>query len=521
VGLGEWRYQGRLSLVRGDGRWRVRWDPATIHPRLRPGLHLGRSRQLPARAPILAADGTSLTPGGVAIGIEPRLIVDRAVTLAAIQRFLGIDPATVAARLDAPGVQPTHFVPVVAVDEELYAKLKPDIYDVPGLVFQRDLAPRVPATRDLGSHVVGRVGPVTAELLAKLAPDVTSNDVVGLSELEASHQRELAGTASGDVQLRDAANRVLESLYHFSGTPPRPVQTTIDLAVQRAAERAVDGVDQPVAVVALQASTGNVRAVVSRPRDQFDRALNGRYPPGSSFKVVTSTALLEAGVKPDQSISCPPDVEVGGRHFRNFEHEEEPQLDFQEAFAISCNTAFVQLARRLDAGALEAAARRYGFGDEPVLGGLSAVGGAFPAPRDATELVASAIGQGRVTASPLEMATVAATVASGSWHPPTLVPDPARKPPGQALEPGVADALRALMARVVASGTGTAAAVPGQQVSGKTGTAEFGTAEPPATHAWFIGFRGDLAFAVLVEGGGVGGRVAAPLAARFLQGVPG
>jgi cell division protein FtsI/penicillin-binding protein 2 len=97
---------------------------------------------------------------------------------------------------------------------------------------------------------------------------------------------------------------------------------------------------------------------------------------------------------------------------------------------------------------------------------------------------------------------------------------PAASPLPAPLDPQIVATLRMLMAEVVSSGTGTAAAVPGQQIYGKTGTAEFGSGNPPPTHAWFIGFRGDLAFAVLIEGGGVGGVVAAPLAARFLRAVP-
>src|SRR5207248_5856186 len=109
--------------------------------------------------------------------------------------------------------------------------------------------------------------------------------------------------------------------------------------------------------------------------------------------------------------------------------------------------------------------------------------------------------------------------ATGTWHPPTLVQDPPQgagaAAPATVAAP-VVTALHQLMRAVVTSGTGTAANVPGPPVYGKTGTAEFGPATPPATHAWFIGFRGDVAFAVLVEGGGVGGRVAGPIAARFL-----
>ena len=123
-------------------------------------------------------------------------------------------------------------------------------------------------------------------------------------------------------------------------------------------------------------------------------------------------------------------------------------------------------------------------------------------------------------ASPLHMASVAAAVASGTWRAPRVTGPPSTVAP-VALNPSTVAVLADLMREVVRTGTGTSAAVAGQDVAGKTGTAEFGNADPPATHAWFIGFRGTLAFAVLVEGGGVGGQVAAPIAARFLAAAPG
>jgi len=145
-------------------------------------------------------------------------------------------------------------------------------------------------------------------------------------------------------------------------------------------------------------------------------------------------------------------------------------------------------------------------------------GGTFPTPKDRAELAASAIGQGRILASPVQMASVAATVASGAWHAPTLtmLPAPAA-PSARSLAPATAVTLRDFMASVVqGSGTAAGAGLP-SGTFGKTGTAEFGNGNPPQTHAWFIGYRNNLAFAVIVEGGGVGGRVAAPIAARFLD----
>jgi cell division protein FtsI/penicillin-binding protein 2 len=291
-------------------------------------------------------------------------------------------------------------------------------------------------------------------------------------------------------------------------------------------------------------------AVVNTPVDGYNRALLGRYPPGSTFKVVTTAALLAGGLRPADPVDCPKEAKVGGRTFNNFEDEVLGRIPFSSAFANSCNTAFVQqAAKRLTGDELVASATRFGFGLDPSPG-IPAVTSRVPPPTDRADLAAEAFGQGRISASPLQMALVAATAAKGRWHHPTLVAGEAAESGGSGgtassgttettssdgsgsndsgaaqpakspdpLDAKVAGTLRALMRQVVTNGTAAPAHLPAG-VGGKTGTAEFGTGDPLPTHAWFIGFRGDLAFAVVVEGGGVGGRVAAPVAARFLRAV--
>ncbi|MGI8809973.1 MAG: penicillin-binding transpeptidase domain-containing protein [Acidimicrobiales bacterium] len=522
AGLGTWSYPGTMRLARTDGRWLVAWSPATLHPDLAPGQRFGRSRTWPARAPILGADGTSLVAAGavVDIGLWPSRIVDLAQVQAALRQQLDVEPTDVAAALRAPGVQPDHFVPIIRVRRERFDQVDAVLRPVPGISFQAGTG-RVPVAENFALHVLGRYDEVTAERLAQLGAPYVVGDKVGLSGLEATFERKLAGAPSGDVHIVDpATDTTVRSLFHFPGTPPEPVRTTLDRRTQQAAEQALAAVTSPAALVAVDAATGDVRAVVSRPFDQaFNRALAGQYPPASTFKVVTAAALLGSGTRPETPIGCPAEATVGGQTFRNFEGGSLVGTTFRSAFAQSCNTAFVTLSANLaDAAALSAAATSFGFGATYDLG-VPTEGADFPPPKDLAERASQAIGQGRVVASPLHMATVAAAVASGSWRAPRLLAD---GPVGQvtALDPQTATTLKELTAEVVRTGTGTTAAVAGQQVAGKTGTAEIGGPDPNVTHAWFIGYRGTLAFAVLVERGGVGGRVAAPLGARFLTALP-
>lgn len=370
----------------------------------------------------------------------------------------------------------------------------------------------IPASEPLRS-ITGSVGPATAVQVAELGAPYEPGRPVGQRGLQASLERPLAGRPTVEVQVR-AGERVVEVLTTLAGAPGADVRTTLDQRILEAAAAALGAAGNPAALVAIQPSTGAVRAAANRPPSGFGRALAGRYPPGSTFKVVTTAALLANGVTAETRIDCPDETTVNGRRIRNAEGEALGNVAFREAFFRSCNTAFVQLATRIPGQALVDAARRFGFGRDPLLGTGSATS-QFPDPNGLVDQAAAAIGQGRVLATPMQMASVAATVAAGGYRAPHLVEVPVVE--FDPMEPGHAATLQELMRLVVAQGTGTRARLPGAPVAGKTGTAEFGTASPLRTHAWFIGFRGDLAVAVVVEDGGFGGEVAAPIAADFFR----
>jgi cell division protein FtsI/penicillin-binding protein 2 len=336
----------------------------------------------------------------------------------------------------------------------------------------------------------------------------------GSSGLQRALEDQLAGASGLAVAVVQATGgSPVRVVAFFPGKAADDQRTTLDLGVQRAAEKAIGGFRGKAALVAVDAPTGEIRAIANTPVEGLPPALATRYAPGSTFKVITATAALLHGRSTSSAVSCPGTISAGGVTFHNHERSPSTRLTLTEAFARSCNTAFIGLARDLPDGALAEAAALYGFGLDPLLP-IAAVSGEVPTPESPQEAAADAIGQGRVGASPLVMATVAAAVADGTWRQPHLI----RCPDCTSHRIPVAGSLRTMMRAVVTSGTGTAAAgVAGGPVYGKTGTAEYGSGDPPPTHAWFIGWQGRTAFAVFVEDGSSGGAVAAPVAARFLR----
>jgi cell division protein FtsI/penicillin-binding protein 2 len=517
--LATWTYTGTLQLVRPKDEWLVHWSVTAMHPALTPGTHLADIRALPPRAALLDRHGKPLFAARpvVHIGIEPARLGGHLSTIDAVARSVGVHDIA-GLRKAVRDARPHDFVPVITLRRPAYEAVKSQIYPLPGTVFHADTALLPPAT-GFGQALLGTVGTATADVLKAAGPSYHEGDVLGLSGLQARFQKQLAGTAGGRVVVEDSIGTAKQTLATFGAKAGTDIATTLDQKVQLAAEAALASEQKPAALVAVRASDGAVLAVANTPdATSYDRALEGHYPPGSTFKVVTTYALLGHGVSPATPVACPPTISVGGRTFRNFEGEAAASPPFATDFAISCNTAFIGASRRLSPRDLPTAASAFGIGRSWSLP-LPAFSGAVQPARDDVELAADAIGQGSVSVSPMTMAMVAAAVDSGVVHVPTLVPDP-RNPPagGSRLDAGRVATLRSLMLKVVQSGTAAGAGLPAG-THGKTGTAEFGTGPHPETHAWFIGWRGDVAFAVLVEGGGVGGAVAAPIAAHFLRGL--
>jgi len=435
-----------------------------------------------------------------------------AVTARGLAEVLEVDAAPLERAIREGGKE--QFVDALVMRPADYRPLRARLDAVPDAETAEGTAMLAPS-REFARALLGTVAPATKEQLEKLGGRVAAGASVGQWGLQARFEPRLAPVPERRVAIREEGVPV-ETLLTRGGRRGRAVATTIDRRVQAAAEEALSGTTDEAALVAVQPSTGDLLAVAHCPvESSFNRAFEGTYAPGSTFKVVSTAALLRDGLDVGDTVKCPATIEAGGRRFKNFEGGAAGAVPFSRDFAVSCNTAFVSLAPRLAPDALSRAARDYSLGRKLELA-LPASGGRVPPGEDEVERAAAMIGQHEIVSSPLSMALVAATVADGRWRAPRLLAGDPRTS-GPALDTTERDTLRSLMRLVVTEGSGTAlAGVPGE-VRAKSGTAEFGGGDPPPTHAWFIAFRGDLAVAVLVEHGRSGGSVAAPLAARFFS----
>ncbi len=521
-GVGTIAIATSLRLTSSPGRWLVRWSPATIAPQLtRPGDRLSLEVTWAPRAQITGAGGAPLTTQAamVMVGVEGQRIKKEAVVRSALLTA-GATKQAIDAALTGARAQPAWFQPVMTVSWQRYQQLQPKIYPIPGTVFQT-IHERAPVSPGL-AYIVGSVGPVTAQQLSALGAPYTAQSIVGQTGLEFTDQKQLAGQPGATVTAVTAAGATAGTVATLPPKPGSPVQTSIDPVVQQDAENALAGVRKNAALIALNASTGQVLASVSVPGTSgFNLALDGSFPPGSSFKILTSTALIEHGLTPSSPATCPSQLSVDGELFHNAEGTA-PVGDLLHAFAESCNTAFIGLAtRHLTAADFTATAARYRIGRTPRLG-LPAFGGSVPAPADEADLAATTIGQGRVLVSPLDMAVVAGAVDTGEVRAARLVTGAADDSVPPAALPGtVVRDLHQMMAQVVATGTASGRGLPAGTYA-KTGTAQYGHGNPLPTDAWLVGFNNrvftdDIAFAMVTVDGGEGGPTDGPVVARFLD----
>ncbi|NRQ50379.1 penicillin-binding transpeptidase domain-containing protein [Aeromicrobium stalagmiti] len=523
----DWAYttQAKLSYVKDA--WQVDWSPDIVAPDLAAGERLTISSAAAARGEILGADDEPIVTERTVerIGIDKSRITaaEAAGSAKALARLIDIDPDTFAERVEAAG--PQAFVIGIVVRADSGATLSDDaLAGIPGAAQLQAQLPLAP-TRTFGQPMLGVVGEATAEIVEKSQGAVRSGDMVGLSGLARRYDARLRGTPGVSVMVLPADDGA-KSRELFTSEPVagKPLRTTIDLDLQGTADEILADVKPASAIVAIRPSTGEIVALASGPGGKGeDTAAAGRYAPGSTFKLVTSLAFLRSGLEPSTTVPCTASITVDGRAFTNYSDYPSSaigDIPLRSAIANSCNTAMIATRDQAPQDDLAGAAAALGLGPDLDLG-YPAFLGSVPAKASGTERAASMIGQGRIEASPLSMAVVAASIAKGERVTPTLLADASTKPAEAAADPltsGEAKQLRELFRAVVTDGSGRFLSdVPGGPVSAKTGTAEYGSDTPPRTHAWMIATQDDLAVAVFVGDGESGSQTAGPLLEELLR----
>ena len=445
------------------------------------------------------------------------------------------------------------------------AKIEEWKLELPGVIVEVEPQRTYPNSR-FAAHLLGYVREASDEQLK--GGRYRRGDMVGQSGLERLLDEFLRGRDGGERIEVDALGRPVRVVQHTDPHPGSQVITTIDRRVQEAAEQAMEG--KAGAIVVMDPRSGDIRALVSTPAFEIDRftatidraawlrvvqdpdhpllnrAIQSQYAPGSIFKiVVTAAGLQEATIAPMDRVYCNGEFHLGAWTFKDWKEGGHGSVDLQKALAQSCNIFYYQAGLKIGGAAITRYARAFGFGTATgvELGGEKL--GLIPQPKgrrkswQGGDIVNMSIGQGQVLVTPLQVARFMAAVANGGvlWKPRlverierpdrgVLYSDPGQVAGHVELSPAVWAFLRQALWAVVNDGTGIAAKIPGIDIAGKTGTAQMvahSKAEKGQDHAWFAAFAPvrdpEVVVVVLVERGGKGGQVAAPIARRILNAI--
>lgn len=493
-------YDTQMVLTQTSGEWTVRWQPTVVHPHIGANQHL-ELRAVPAmKASVVSSDGAELmAPGSMyRVLVDTELMRDPEETAGAIARAVNaahgrdatvptLDAAALTEDLSAAGgtysVTMVNAVEGPAVEADLAGHRE---------VFLNEEAAMVPTDPGFAPDLMARIGPLVAD--------------------------DLDGDAGWKVSAVNDNGAVIGDLVYHEPNPEPAVRVSLDRDAQVAAEQSLSQLpqDMEAMIVAIRPSTGQVLAVAqTEAADRAgDLALMGQYPPGSIFKVITAASGVQhLGMDADMIVGCPGTQNIYGRVVTNFNGFSLGDVPLNNAFAQSCNTTFADMSTRLDPGQLKDMGKAFGLGVDYVIPGFNTATGAVPEGETPLERTEAGYGQGLTLSSPFGAALMSATAAAGTRPVPYLieghettvseeVPSPA---------PETIDQVQRMMRSVVTSGTAAGMTASGE-IHGKTGEAEVND----GSHAWFTGYRGDLAFASLVVYGG-GSTIAVNAADRFLN----
>ena len=521
----KWTYRSTAALGLDDGTWKVAWEPAIVHPQLTDGTRLRHTRDLPPRAGVFDSTGKAVMEefNLSVLGIDKaNLAQDQwASSARRLAEQVKIDVDGYVKKVEQAGEKA--FVPAKSLRK---IEIEPPMLDIPGVLEQDEKGTRAIAD-GFAQSILGAVAPATPEQVEASKGFLIDGDVVGVSGLQKRYDAQLRGTPGQKIDLvkrKDATPKEGEdehvdvTLYSHDATPGKRLDLSLKADLQTKAEEALADVTPVASLVAIDTKTGGVLAAAnSKARPDNPDATFGRYAPGSTFKVVTSLAMIRQGMNAQSRVECPAVTTVNGRQFKNYSDYPTDKLGditLADAVANSCNTTFILQSKKLPAGALKDAAASLGFGVDHDAG-FPVFYGSLPDTDDPVVAAANTIGQGQVESSPLSMAGVAASVAAGKTRVPWLVKGHQPSPKAKPLTEDEAKQLQDLMHAVV--NDGSARGLQGIVEGAKTGTAEFGSDVPPKTHAWMIVYKGDMAIAVMVSEGQSGSTTAAPIIRKVLS----
>lgn len=491
-----WTYDGQLNMVREEGRWEVRWSATGLHPNLGENQTFALRAEVPPRASVNERGGSDV--------LRPGFLYNYALDAKAAGGDLMPTATAVADTL-------RRFDPTL--DAQRLAETASSLAKPLDLITLRQ------ADRDAVAPAIGSLPGVVITPHAELLPtdDGFAPDII--NQVKKSVVDELDGQAGWRVVSVNQNGADVDVLDETPGAPAPSVTISLDRAVQDAAQDAVDMVGRKAMIVAIKPSTGEILAVAQNAAADADgpAATTGLYPPGSTFKIVTAGAAIDRDMAtPNTLLGCPGHIDIGQRTIPNYGGFDLGTVPMSRAFANSCNTTFAELASRMPPRGLTTAAAQYGIGTDYVVDGITTVTGSVPPTVNLTERTEDGFGQGRVLVSPFGMALAAATVAAGKTPVPQLIEGRHTEVSGDTptITPKMVDGLRPMMQLVVTNGTAKDLNGSGD-VRGKTGEAEF----EGGSHAWFAGYRGDLAFAALIVGGG-SSEYAVRMCKDMLDGLP-
>lgn len=523
--------------------WKIHWRDQLPLPEYGINANYDRRRLYPERGNIYDRSGELLAGGGslINVGIQPGRVEDPDLLHDTLYEELGLTEEYLTGEYQATGVEDHWFVPVATISESEFAELDPILRPIPGIFFRRQDSRVYPYNTTVG-HITGYIGEVTSEMIDYYPErDYQAGEKVGRSGLEIGQEEILRGSPGYEFYVETAEDR--ELLRQLPAVHGEDINISLDISLQEEAVDILAG--ERASFVLLDANSGEIIVLASTPgfdpnefvqgisgsrwsqlttdpdRPLFNRAIQGRYPPGSTFKVLTAAAALNEDVyNINSEFNDEGQLTVDGNIIRNFEGEVFGQHTLEDAIVRSINTTMAQVGLDLGAEKLENYFSRLSLSSTPDLG-LPLQPGQIGNPgRSRVALAWSAIGQDQVLITPLHMAKLFTPFANNGYAPEvSLQIDDYGHQMEQVLSEETANNLRQSLRKVVTEGTGQSLNLDGFNIYGKTGTAEITGRDP---HAWFAGFiedfqDRDFAFALLVEEGGVGGRVAAPLVREFFE----